>query len=186
MRQFAPLLALVLGACANDTVIATTAYEPNYTPGEASMYGAVPMIIGGTPLPALDRPTSDAVVLSAMQGQGFHHDRFVLGPVGRSSYMLAVYFNPAVNLDSRALCDVVAGKVTMDALLRPLPNPPLPRLPVIMALCRSDQRIAGAYGTMPMPAGPDDATLKQSLGAFALAVIPAVNPMRPNLGPNVP
>ncbi|HTH96753.1 MAG TPA: hypothetical protein VL574_05005 [Stellaceae bacterium] len=173
-----PLLGALLSGCAaNPSFIGTTSYLPSYTPGEPMAYGAVRLVIGGTLLPGVPDETADAAVLAAMQDQGMHETHFTLGPVPRSPYAVVVAFDAPRTLESSYLC-----------LGAPVAPPPGHghSLRVVMALCRGNERLAGADGHMPRPTGVDDPVIHAALAGFVRAIVPMMNPERPLEGAGMP
>jgi hypothetical protein len=170
------LASAALGACADDaSLIGVRSYSVSYVPGEARVgYGAVQVVTRGTPFIGFSPALSDVAVLAALQNQGFYQTNYVAEKVPGSPYRVAVVFNPPTNLDPSRIC-----AIGPDLLPPTLGGPPTgPRMPVVMALCRADQFMSGADGTIAAPSGLHDPAFQAAMGDYMMALVPAVNPER--------
>jgi hypothetical protein len=183
----AAALVMTLGACAggagNPAVIGVGSYSGGYVSGEARLgYGAVQVVVRGTPFVGLGQTATDAAVLAAVQNQGFYHTDYVAGKVPNSPYRVAAVFNPPANLDPVQICAVGPDRLAANLGGQPAG----PRVPLVMALCRGDQRMSGADGTVPAPAGPNDPAFRTAMGDYMMVLVPATNPMRPPPNDTIP
>lgn len=157
---------IALAGCAG-TAIINHSYQQSYTPGEWRAY-PLPVYVQGTPF-AVPHAEIVQTVTNAMQGTTLGvPTRFVPATRGTSpAYRVVMVFTPPPGLDGYALCTA-----------RPEPPaaafgvPPAARVELLGALCRGNQAISTADGTVPTAGGPDSATFQKGISEFAMALLP--------------
>jgi hypothetical protein len=165
-----PLMAVALAGCAGTTVINSTEYYNGYSPGEQVYAGNQlhVQVIGDpfTPPPA----NFDAAVIDAMQHMGGPTE-FTTGPSApRSPYLAVMLFNPGPTMTGERVC-AAPDKVTQSP-----PPPPGARLPLLAVLCRGNQYLSAAAGTLSPATGPLDPNFRDDIRQFTLTLFPRFNP----------
>jgi hypothetical protein len=160
------LAATALSGCGDAPVIGYSYYPGSYTPGEHNASGDLPVIVHGYPFTAADQQA----VVNAMQGNTFPPARFVLaeGPV-RKPYYVVMAFNALPTATAYALCVAPQN----------IPTSPVQtgkRVALTAVLCRTDQVLAEASGTIAAGIGANDPAFRNGIGQFTLELFPPRNP----------
>jgi hypothetical protein len=164
------LAASLLAACAGmPTPIAVPSYNPGYSPGEELYAGNdVPALIRGNPF-AMPEPEFDRSVLAAMQGWAFKPAHFVPAADPNAVYRVVLMLNPP-NVLGGTLCARPLRAAPLFGV------PPAPRVPVAAALCRADDYLAYAYGSIETEGGPDGDKFRRGIGQLVALLFPVRNP----------
>jgi hypothetical protein len=164
------VLLVALTGCENASVISSTYYDVSYVPTEFRGAGTLPVVVRGDPF-ALPQAELDETVADAMQGSTFGTTtRFVAAPAGVPAvYRVVMLFNPNPTTYGGGLCT------------RPEPPgavfgaPPMARVRISTALCRGDEAVAYADGTIAA-SDARSAEFRHGVAQFAMALFPAFNP----------
>jgi len=163
---------LTLTGCADSAVISTSYLGPSYWPQEFTGQGFLPVLVSGDPF-SVPRDQFSADVADALQGTVFGANTpFVPAPQGSpAAYRIAMDFSGSSTAAS--LC----AQRDVPPSSPPAVNPAAgSRTRVSAALCRGDQAIASASGSLALGDGPTSAAFRNGVAQFGIALLPAQNP----------
>jgi hypothetical protein len=176
MRGLVALAAMLLTAsCAGTPIINNSDISPGYRPGEYRAGGPeMTVIVRGNPF-ALPQGAFDAAVVDAIQGVATGAVvHFVPGEVPLSTYRIVMVFDPAGNASGPVLCRRPGPPPMPTAAPAGVPVPA--RISLVAALCRADQEMTLASGSVGVAGGPQGDEFRGGLVQFGRALFPFFNP----------
>jgi len=153
---------ILIAGCAGTPVITDTHYDISYRELEYRAQPELPVIVDGNPF-SIAQSESNRGVSDALQGRAFAATgHFVPASDDRSApYIVVMHF--AGEAAGDALC--ARGRPSNSGLAAPSSAG---RVNLAAILCRGDQAIAYAVGTVATEGGPQGANFRQGVSQFGI------------------